>query len=299
VKIGPHDIRRREFKRSVRGYVDEEVDEFLDVVANEFERLFQENAELEDRVHVLQEQVAGHTHIRQALEKTLVAAQLQSEEIRSNAEKEGQSILRDAEDKAKGIVSELYSQTQRVQQTLMQLKLIEEDFRFKFRALLEGYLRILDEGPVLLSGLETRLVAYSDPGARGPSGADGSPAVMSREDTRPRGDDNPTLETEEASVLGASTIGSAATEKQKMAEGQAAAQPDRRVSTRAVDDTTEEFTVESASPEGKGHAEGPEAKKAGGDGTETGMFFGGQAIGADDSFSGNEARPAKVRDFEW
>jgi cell division initiation protein len=50
VKVTPLDIRRKEFKRSVRGYADEEVDLFLDEVADESERLFQENVELQERI---------------------------------------------------------------------------------------------------------------------------------------------------------------------------------------------------------------------------------------------------------
>ena len=43
MKLTPLDIRHKEFKRGMRGYVDSEVDEFLDDIADEFERLFREN----------------------------------------------------------------------------------------------------------------------------------------------------------------------------------------------------------------------------------------------------------------
>jgi cell division initiation protein len=154
VKITPLDIRRKEFKRSMRGYSDEEVDIFLDEVADEFERLFQENMEMQDRMQRLEEQVAGHAQIKDALEKTLVSAQLQSDEIRANARKEGELILRDAELKARHIVNDSYGETQRVQQALVQLKHLEEDFRFKFRSLLEGHLKLLSEAPIVLQGGE-------------------------------------------------------------------------------------------------------------------------------------------------
>ncbi len=144
----PLDIRRKEFKRSVRGYSDEEVDLFLDEVADEIERLSQENVELQDRIRRLEEQLAGHAQLRDALEKTLVTAQFQADETKANAHKEGELILRDAELKARGIVSESYSEIQRVQQALIQLKHLEEDFRFKFRSLLEGHLKLLDEAPI-------------------------------------------------------------------------------------------------------------------------------------------------------
>jgi cell division initiation protein len=106
VKVTPLDIRRKEFRRSVRGYLDEDVDVFLDTVADEVERISKVNDELIQKVRDLQEQVSGHTHIREALEKTLVAAQLQSDEIRSKAQKESQSMLREAEAKAKAVVDD-------------------------------------------------------------------------------------------------------------------------------------------------------------------------------------------------
>jgi cell division initiation protein len=151
VKVTPLDIRRKEFKRSVRGYSDEEVDLFLDEVADEFERLFQENTALQERIKRLEEQAGGNAQLRDALEKTLVSAQLHADETRANARKESELILRDAELKGRSIVADSYAETQRVQQALIQLKRLEEDFRFKFRSLLEGHLKLLDEAPIDLA----------------------------------------------------------------------------------------------------------------------------------------------------
>ncbi len=148
MKVTPLDIRRKEFKRSVRGYSDEEVDHFLDEIADDFERLSQENGELQDRIRRVEEQLAGNTQLRDALEKTLITAQIQADQTMANARKESELILRDAELKARGIVSDSYSEMQRVQQALIQLKRLEEDFRFKFRSLLEGHLKLLDEAPI-------------------------------------------------------------------------------------------------------------------------------------------------------
>ena len=151
MKVTPLDIRRKEFKRSVRGYSDEEVDVFLDEVADEFERLFQENTALQERIKRLEEQAGGNAQLRDALEKTLVSAQLHADETRANARKESELILRDAELKGRSIVADSYAETQRVQQALIQLKRLEEDFRFKFRSLLEGHLKLLDEAPMDLA----------------------------------------------------------------------------------------------------------------------------------------------------
>lgn len=145
MKLTPLDIRHREFRKGLRGYSEEEVDVFLDDVADEFERVFQDNMELRDRIQLLEDQVAGYEGMKDTLSKTLVSAQQQADETRANAHKEGELILRDAELKARNIVGEVYSEKQKVQQNLIQLRQIEEDFRFKFRSLLEAHINLLTE----------------------------------------------------------------------------------------------------------------------------------------------------------
>jgi cell division initiation protein len=151
VKVTPLDIRRKEFKHAMRGYADEEVDVFLDEVADEMERLHQENTQLQERMRRLEEQTAGHQQLRDALEKTLVSAQLQADETRAQAQKEHDQIVQAADLKARGIVGESYGEVQKLQASLLQLKQLEEDFRFKFRSLLEGHLRLLAEPPITVA----------------------------------------------------------------------------------------------------------------------------------------------------
>ena len=147
MKLTPLDIRHKEFKRGMRGYADVEVDEFLDEIADEYERLFKENIDLHDRVEALEEKVAGYKRIEETLQKTLVNAQASAEEQKQNANKQAELILQDAELKSRQMVNEVYSERQAIEQSMAKLKSAEEDFRFKFRQLLDGYLRQLQETP--------------------------------------------------------------------------------------------------------------------------------------------------------
>jgi cell division initiation protein len=147
MKLTPLDIRHKEFKRGMRGYADVEVDEFLDQIADEYERLFKENIDLQDRVEALEEKVAGYKRIEDTLQKTLINAQASAEEQKQNANKQSQLILQDAELKSRQMVNEAYSERQAIEQSMAKLKSAEEDFRFKFRQLLEGYMRLLQEQP--------------------------------------------------------------------------------------------------------------------------------------------------------
>ncbi len=148
MKLTPLDIRHQEFRRALRGYSEEEVDVFLDEVADEFEGLVQGSIELQERIQLLEEQVAGYEKLKETLNNTLVSAQQQADTTRANAHREGELVLRDAELKARGIVSEAYTEKQRVEHNLIQLRQVEEDFRSKFRSLLEAHLNLLGEDEV-------------------------------------------------------------------------------------------------------------------------------------------------------
>jgi cell division initiation protein len=152
MKLTPLDIRHKEFKRGMRGYTEVDVDEFLDNVADEFERVFKENIELSERLDALQEQINHYRNIEDTLQKTLVSAQQTAEGVKGSANKESELILRDAdmrardmvseaERKARDLLSEAYVTKQTIEKETVVLQNAEADFRFKFRQLLEGYLK--------------------------------------------------------------------------------------------------------------------------------------------------------------
>jgi cell division initiation protein len=149
MKLTPLDIRHKEFKRAMRGYADVEVDEFLDEVADEFERIFKENIDLRDRLEVLEDQVAGYKRIEETLQKTLISAQASADELKQNSTREAQLIVHEAELQARQLVNEAYTERQGIEQATARLRSAEQDFRFKFRQLLQGYLAHIEgEAPV-------------------------------------------------------------------------------------------------------------------------------------------------------
>lgn len=151
MKLTPLDIRHKEFKRVMRGYADAEVDEFLDDVADEFERLFKENIDLAERVEGLDEKVGQYRRIEETLQKTLVSAQQSAEELKANATKESQLILRDAELKARQLVSDLYTERQNLEKQIQALRGVEQDLRLRLRTMLQSFLKQLEEAPVVVA----------------------------------------------------------------------------------------------------------------------------------------------------
>ena len=145
MKLTPLDIHHKEFRHSLRGYSEEEVDAFLDQVADEFERLFKENIDLNEQLDQATERVRGYQSMEATLNNTLVQAQRSSEEIIAKAGLEADSMMRDAEIKAKEIVHNALQKKQTVTNELVRIKHAEEEFRLRYKTLLESQLRDLSE----------------------------------------------------------------------------------------------------------------------------------------------------------
>lgn len=141
MKLTPLDIHHKEFRNSLRGYSVEEVDKFLDEVADEFERLFKENIDLSERLDAARDQIREFEAQKETLHNTLVAAQRSAEDITSRAKGEAAVVLRDAEVKAKEIIHNALTQKQTVSAELVRIKKAEEEFRATFRQMLESYLK--------------------------------------------------------------------------------------------------------------------------------------------------------------
>lgn len=148
MKLTPLDIHHKEFSKSLRGYNEVEVDEFLDQVADELERLFKENIELFERIEAAEEKVRAYQEMERTLNNTLLAAQKSADDIIAKAKHEAELVLKEADVKAKEIIHAALQQKQKAQADLVRIKQAEEEFRAQFRALLESHLRSVAEIPL-------------------------------------------------------------------------------------------------------------------------------------------------------
>ena len=145
MKLTPLDIHHKEFRRSLRGYDEKEVDDFLDDVADDFERLFKENIELSEKMESASEQLRRYQVNEQTIQNTMLAAQRSAEDIVNKANADADQVLRDAELKAKEIIHNALQQKQKVAGELTRIKSAEEDFRTRFKAMLETAGRQVNE----------------------------------------------------------------------------------------------------------------------------------------------------------
>lgn len=142
--LTPLDIHNKEFKRVFRGYDEDEVNEFLDLVIKEFELLLREKKELEDKVADIEEKLNHFNNIEESLSKTIIVAQEAADEVKTNAKKEAELIIREAEKNADRIINEALAKSRKIALEVEELKKQAAIFRTRFRTLLEAQLEMLE-----------------------------------------------------------------------------------------------------------------------------------------------------------
>lgn len=154
--LTPLDIHNKEFSRRLRGYDEDEVNEFLDQIIKDYEALIRENKELQNQVAALQEKLGHFVNIEETLSKTIIVAQEAADELKNNAKKEAQLIIKEAEKNADRIINESLAKSRKIALEVEELKKQAAIYRARFRALVETQLELLGkenweslEGPEL------------------------------------------------------------------------------------------------------------------------------------------------------
>ena len=143
--ITPLEIQNKEFKRSIRGYKEDEVDEFLDKIIIDYEKLYKENIELKDKLEGAYHQLNQYKEIEETLKKTLVVAQNAAEDVRLNAQKESGLIIQEAETKAREIIAKANKDVENIRSEFEGIKNQMQIFKTRFKTLLQSQLVSITE----------------------------------------------------------------------------------------------------------------------------------------------------------
>ena len=154
--LTPMDIHNKDFKRSFRGYNEDEIDDFLDKVVNDYEKLFRENDRLKEDLARAKKDNEQYQQLEQNLKDTLLVAQKTAEEVTSNARKNAEETrentakecankLHEAEMKAEKIIEDAKNKAQVIVAEYDRLVREKNTFLRKIKVTLESELAVIDE----------------------------------------------------------------------------------------------------------------------------------------------------------
>jgi len=155
--LTPVDIHNKEFKRSFRGYNEDEIDEFLDRIVNDYEKLYRENNQLKEKSELTQKDLDQYHQLEKNLQDTLLVAQRTAEEVMTNAKKNAEEIKFNTQQECDNLLKraelegkeKIAAATQQVREVIAEYENIAKQkkiFLTKMRMLLHTELELLENG---------------------------------------------------------------------------------------------------------------------------------------------------------
>lgn len=145
--LTPVDIENKEFGKSFRGYDIDEVEEFLQVLVADYEKLYRENASLKEKNAMLQETIGNYRGMEETMQNAIIAAQRTAEDIKRNAYHRAENITREAQTRANESIASADKTIQELENSYLALQGEVDAYRARMRSLLETNLKLLDDMP--------------------------------------------------------------------------------------------------------------------------------------------------------
>lgn len=142
--ITPSDIENKDFSRVKKGYDMEEVDDFLDLIIVDMEKLLRENRQLKEELAKAQTHVDQHMSTETSVYETLEAAKSLMNDIAASAERRAEILLKNAELEAGLITKDAKESISKLTEEGSRLKGRVETLRARYKAMLEAELDRLD-----------------------------------------------------------------------------------------------------------------------------------------------------------
>ena len=160
MRISPIDIQQQQFKSRLMGYEKAGVDQFLELLAEELERLVRKNQDLQEELSRTNTTLAEMRDREGTLKETLISTQKITEALKLTARREVDVLMAEAEIKAERLMHNAEERRQQLIEEVQEIKRQKIDFEVGLRGLLEKHIRMLDLKAVAIDqqGADARLL---------------------------------------------------------------------------------------------------------------------------------------------
>jgi len=139
MELTPLDIRNQTFHtKRFGGFDAEEVKAFLETAAKSFEEAGRSRTELTERLKIAEERVNYYKQIEKTIQDAVITMQKTSEEVKRNAEKEGELIVAEAKARALREVENTKHEAEALRSEIEQLKQLRTNYFIRIRAMIKS-----------------------------------------------------------------------------------------------------------------------------------------------------------------
>ncbi len=158
MRITPLDVRKQDFRKSVRGFDCDEVRAFLETLSHEYEAVLVDNKHLREQFMEQDEKISEYTTLERTLRDTLMTAERVMQDTRKNANKEGTLIIHDAELKARSILEECRLRTVELRREIMSLRQEKDNYLARFEGLAQAQIQFVTNHKSDFEEVDNRLL---------------------------------------------------------------------------------------------------------------------------------------------
>jgi cell division initiation protein len=142
--LTPVDLETMVFRRGLRGYRTQEVQNFMRRITADYEKLYKENFDLKEKIEQYEDRLKNYNEMEETLKNTLCMAQETAKDVRLSAEKQAEVILREAQNRTEEMKLRVREEIQTELQNLAELKQQVELFRIQFKRFLQTLIEMAD-----------------------------------------------------------------------------------------------------------------------------------------------------------
>lgn len=143
--LTPVDIQNKIFEKKLKGYDCDAVDDFLDIVIQDFEALCKENAALKQKNELLNDAVSRYKEIEDTMHRSLEVARQSAQDIKNNANIEAQAIINRAKLDATRLSRQIDEEHIKKHQEMIQMKKEIDTYKLRIKTVCENLIKTIED----------------------------------------------------------------------------------------------------------------------------------------------------------
>ncbi len=143
--ITPMDLRTKSFKKAINGYDKKDVDEYMEILMADYEKVYKQSIELGDKINTLTKLLDSYKAMEDTMKESLIVAQKTADDLTKNATEKAELLVDEAKLEAKNIIAEANAEVNKINTQLSELKTAMDLYRSKAVGMLNAQIEVVNK----------------------------------------------------------------------------------------------------------------------------------------------------------
>ncbi len=143
--ITPMDLRTKTFKKAINGYDKKDVDEYMEIIMADYEKVYKQTIEANDKINTLTKLLESYKAMEDTMKESLIVAQKTADDLTKNATEKAELLVDEAKIEAKNIIAEASAEVNKINTQLSELKTAMDLYRSKAVGMLNAQIEVVNK----------------------------------------------------------------------------------------------------------------------------------------------------------